>query len=328
MMGTMANKDFIVGFDLGGTKMAAAVVTSNKIIASARNKTSAEQGQEAVVRGILETIWQSLKNAGIGPQDLEGICVAAPGPIDRKKGIMLFTPNLGFENYPIKETIEKEFGVPMDLENDVNAGTYGEFIAGAASGYSHVVGVFPGTGIGGGIIIDGKLFTGGSGNAGEIGHMIIQVEGPLCGCGHYGCLEALASRTALAKDAVSISGSGKPISSYGKAGTDIKKYKSSIFKQGLTENDPYITELINRAAYFLGIGIANCIHILNPEVVVVGGGLVEKLGDYYMREIEKSLIKHTLPQLLSEVKVVKAVLGDEAALLGAAGIFKTKAGSK
>ncbi|TFG58850.1 MAG: ROK family protein, partial [Spirochaetales bacterium] len=243
-------------------------------------------------------------------------------------GILLFTPNLGFKDFPIKEKIEKEFGVPMLLENDVNAGTYGEFMAGAARGFRHVVGVFPGTGIGGGLIINGRLFVGGSGNAGEIGHMIIQVEGPLCGCGHYGCLEALASRTAMAKDAVSIAGSGKPTSAYAKAGTDVKKYKSSVFKLGLKEEDPYLTEIIDRSAYFLGIGIANCIHILNPEVVVIGGGLVEKLGDYYMNEVEKSMRKHTLPQLLSEVKLLKAVLGDDAAVIGAAGIYQELTGSR
>ncbi|HUV07656.1 MAG TPA: ROK family protein [Spirochaetia bacterium] len=312
---------YIIGFDLGGTKMVSAVLDAGfEIVSRKKTRTAAQEGNEAVCERLIRTISGSLDEAGIGVSQIRGIGLAVPGPLDRQKGILIYTPNLGFRNFALKERIEKKFKVPVFLENDVNAGVYGEFKKGAAVGYRNVIGIFPGTGIGGGLILDGKLFRGTTGNAGEIGHMIIQVNGPLCGCGQYGCVEALASRTALAKDAVALASSGTAPLVYQEAGTDFKNYKSGVFVKAYKKGSPKIVQLIERSAWFLGIAMANCINLLNPEVFVLGGGLVEKLGDSYIRVAEKSMREHSLPGLVEVVKVAKAKLGDDAALVGAANV--------
>ncbi len=315
----MAQKSgLVVGFDLGGTKMISSVMTAGlEVLASHKQKTNAQEGGEAVFARIVETIAASLKKAGVEASQLDGIGIASPGPLDSVKGIILDTPNLGFSNFPLGGRLEKELGVPVVLENDVNAGTYGEFVRGAARGFRHVVGIFPGTGIGGGLILDGKLFRGATGNAGEIGHMIIQTDGPLCGCGQYGCVESLASRTALAKDVAALAGSGDSPCVIAKAGTNLKNYRSSIFAKAIDQGDQQVERVVRRSARFLGVAMANCVNLLSPEIIVLGGGLVDKLGDWYVRIAEKSMRDHTMAHLTEGVKVVQAELGDGAAIIGA-----------
>jgi glucokinase len=159
--------------------------------------------------------------------------MSVPGVLNRKKGIVVEAPNLGMKDFPLEEELSREFGKPVILENDVNAGVYGEFINGAAKGYEHVLGVFPGTGIGGGLIINGKLYRGASGNAGEFGHITIQKGGALCGCGERGHVEAIASRTAMGMEAVGLIAGGKLPASLSEYGTDIKKISSKFFAQAV-----------------------------------------------------------------------------------------------
>ena len=310
--------DFIIGFDLGGTKMIGSVLDSElKVVAGSRMKTDAQEGGEAVFERIVKTIAAALQEAGLEASQLACIGIASPGPLDSENGVILNTPNIGFNNFPIADRLVKEFGVPVVLENDVNAGTYGEFVQGAARGFRHVVGIFPGTGIGGGLILDGKLFRGATGNAGEIGHMIIQTDGPLCGCGQYGCVEALASRTALAKDVAALAGSGDSPYVFSKAGTNFKGYKSSVISKAIERGDKQVERVVKRSAEFLGVAMANCVNLLSPEIIVLGGGLVERLGDWYVQIAEKSMRAHTMAHLTVGVKVVQAALGDRAAIVGA-----------
>jgi glucokinase len=204
--------------------------------------------------------------------------MSVPGVLNRKKGIVVEAPNLGMKDFPLEEELSREFGKPVILENDVNAGVYGEFINGAAKGYEHVLGVFPGTGIGGGLIINGKLYRGASGNAGEFGHITIQKGGALCGCGERGHVEAIASRTAMGMEAVGLIAGGKLPASLSEYGTDIKKISSKFFAQAVKEKNKLIMEVIENAANNLGIAIASAINLMDPELVLIGGGLVEKLG--------------------------------------------------
>ncbi len=313
---------YVIGFDLGGMKMISAVVDEKlNPVTRQKKKTSAQSGGEAIYERIKDCITASIELSGLSPEKIKGIGIASPGPMDRKTGVILDTPNLGFKNFPLKQRLEKDFKIPVIVDNDVSAGLYGEFLRGAAQGFRNVVGLFPGTGIGGGMILDGRLFRGSTGNAGEIGHMIIQVNGPLCGCGQHGCVEALASRTAIAKDAVALAGSGAVPSLLQEAGTDFKRYKSGVFAKAYKNGEKSIVEIIDRSAWFLGIAMANCVNFINPEIVVLGGGLVEKLGAPYISAAERSMREHALAALVENVEVKQAKLGDDAAVIGAAGII-------
>ena len=317
--------EIVVGFDLGGTKMISAVLDRDlRILSREKKNTHASSGSEAVFERILATIRGSVNKAGASR--LMGVGIASPGPLDVEKGIVLDTPNISFQNFPLRQRLEKELKVPVCLENDVSAGTFGEYKMGAARGFRHVVGIFPGTGIGGGIILDGKLFHGATGNAGEIGHMIIQTDGPLCGCGQFGCVESLASRTALSKDALALAAAGGAPTVFSAVGTDFAKVKSGVLGEAVKKGDKKIKGIIERSARFLGIAMANCVNILNPEAFILGGGLVEKLGRFYVQLAAKSMRVHSLPPLADNVKVLPAELGDDAVLLGAALLIQNQIG--
>jgi glucokinase len=313
--------DFYVGFDLGGTKMLAGLVDSqNNVIGTVKRKSQASA--EAVFADIAGLIEELLSKTGKTTQDIGGIGLSVPGILNRKKGTVVRTPNLGFSDFPLVARLQKHLGVPVVLENDVNAGVWGEYVAGAARGFQHVVGVFPGTGIGGGLIFDGKLYLGAGGNAGEIGHMVVQLEGPLCGCGQRGHIEALASRSAMTKEAAGLVANGTLGGSYAENGADLKAISSKFFAQGLKENNPHIVEIINRAADLMGVHIGGVINLLNPELVLIGGGLVEKLGDYYLKRVDKAMRKAAWEFVAAETQVKAGTLGDLAALVGAADLAK------
>jgi len=316
------NQEYIIGFDLGGTKMLSALFDrSYKIVARNKEKTADARSNEAVTERIFSCIDGLLKSGKASAHDILGIGIAIPGPIDIAAGIVLETPNLAMHNLPLRDLLEAKYDCPVILENDVNAGMYGEFKKGAARGFSEVVGLFPGTGVGGGLILGGKLYRGAIGGAGEIGHTIVQVDGPLCGCGKYGCLEAVASRTALAKDLVGLAANGEAPTVLEKAGTDIMRIKSSVIKKAIDAGEEKVIELVNRNARFLGIGMANCVNIFNPELLVLGGGLVEKLGGPYVRAAEASMREHAMRYLVKSVEVREAKLGDDAAVTGAAALL-------
>jgi glucokinase len=319
--------DLIIGFDLGGTKMISSIYDAEGgLLASERCKTPAELGADAVytaIRGLLE---KSIGIAGADKKRIAAIGVAVPGPIDRAKGVILSLTNLGIADYDISAKLKADFGAAVSLENDVNAGTYGEFRHGAAEGYRHVLGVFVGTGIGGGLILDGRLYRGARGGAGEIGHMIIREGGALCGCGQRGCLEALASRLSISKDAVALAASGKLPAYVEKTGSDLRKFKSAFYEKALQDGDQHVTELIRYSAENLGIGIANAVNLLNPEVVVLGGGLAEKLGEPYRAMVDDSLRRHAMASMAKGLKLKLSSLGDEAVPRGAACVASEDAG--
>ena len=318
-----AKPQHIIGFDLGGTKMIAAVLDAKgQIVAQAKDKTRGEAPPEAIFGQVVGLIHKVLDKAELAPASLLGIGIGSPGPLDRARGVILETPNLNLHRFPLKARLEKEFGCSALVENDVNAGTYGEFRFGAAQGFRHVLGIFPGTGIGGGLVLNGELYVGATGAAGEVGHMILQIGGPLCGCGQYGCLEALASRTAMAKDAVALAANGTSPVIFAEAGTDFKAIGSKVLKKAVQNGDQQVGRLVERAAEFLGIGMANCVNLLSPEVIVIGGGLIEKFGHDYLKVAERSMRAHAMPFLVQKVKVVAAKLGDEAVVRGAAALLK------
>lgn len=319
----MGDNKIVVGFDLGGTKMLSGVVNpeDNTIIASKKKKTSAESEQE-LVEDICSAIDRSLEKADKSKKDLMAIGIAVPGPVDFEKGVLLETPNIGVKNMPLRDDLEEVYGVPVLLENDVNAGLWGEYVAGCAQGFSHVVGVFPGTGIGGGLILDGKLYRGAGGGAGELGHMTVLMDGPLCGCGNRGCLEAVASKTAVAREIVQLAARGMAPTVLDKTECDIRRVKSSVIEEAIANGETAVEESLKKSAEYLGIGLASIVNVFNPEVLVLGGGLVEKFGTSYVGRAETVMRSRAMRRLQDQVAVRVTELGDAAVVVGAASLVR------
>ncbi|MBP8130680.1 MAG: ROK family protein [Candidatus Hydrogenedentes bacterium] len=307
--------DHVVGLDIGATKIMASVFNHKFETLGQSRKRSRKNGQTAEAR-IRQIIREALEEAGNPP--IRGIGVGSPGPLDPKTGVIIDTPNLGWKDFPLGETLSKEFGVPVVVDNDVNVGTYGEWRFGDISDCEDIVGVFPGTGIGGGIIINRKLLHGYSGAAGEVGHMTIEVNGPYCGCGKRGCLEAVASRIAIAKEIAALA--VREDAPYIKAncGTDIENMRSSAIAKAIENGEKMVEGVVRKAAYYVGIAVANLINILSPQAVVLGGGLVEAMTDLYLEEVNRGVKEHAMPFLRKGVRIVPAKLGDDAVVLGAA----------
>ena len=311
-----------IGFDLGGTKMLAAVLDGDDGIV-ARCKTRTVGGDnESVYRQIVETIQCALDKAKIGRDRLEAVGIAVPGPIDLDRGVVLDTPNVGISNFPLVDRLSEELGCVVLLENDVNAGLWGEYVAGAAKGMRHVVGIFPGTGIGGGLILDGKLYRGKSGAAGEIGHITVQTDGRRCGCGNHGCLETVASKTAIARDLalLAMNGQSKVLAEAG--ATDIRLIKSGLIAKALEAGEPAVVAVVSQAARFLGVGMAAIVNTFDPEMVVVGGGLVEKVGSHITDIAVSTTRERAMPRIVADVAVATAAPGDDAVVVGAADLTR------
>jgi len=314
-------QSYLIGFDLGGTKMLCTVLDDElNVVGREKVKVGSARDNDSILEAIGDAIKKALKSAKVDEDQLRAIGIASPGPIDFENGILLETPNLHLINLPLRDALQKEFGCSVLLENDVNAGTYGEYIRGAAVGFRHVVGIFPGTGVGGGLILDGKLYRGSSGGAGEIGHITIEPDGPKCGCGNYGCLEQMSSRAAIAKELVGLALTGQSKVVMEEAGTDIAKVKSNTILKAVEAGEPAVIEVVKRAARYMGIGMAAAVNIFNPEILILGGGLIEKLGDFYVEEAAESMRAHAMKGLVANVQVRQALLTDDAAVIGAAAL--------
>ena len=310
-----------LGFDLGGTKMMAAVLDRNfRIIGSHRAKTKGLEGTKEVLGRIVETINEALREAKIEVHQLGGIGVGCPGPLDLDRGIILHAPNLGWHNVTLKETLEKKFRCPTVIANDVDTGTYGEYRFGAARKARCVVGVFPGTGIGGACIYKGRIFRGKTSSCMEIGHIKVEREGRMCGCGRRGCLETVASRLAISAEAAMAVYRGEAPHLRKLAGTDIADIKSGALSKAIKAGDAVIEQIVRNAARHLGTAIANLVNLLAPDVVVLGGGLVEAMPDIFLKEIEKTVGSGAMKSFTRSLKIVAAELGDNAAVMGAAGL--------
>jgi len=307
-----------IGFDLGGTKMLAAVIGDDRAVLAREKTPTNVVGNDAVLAAIIDTTREAIRKAGVDTGAVRSMGIAVPGPIDTDRGIVLQTPNVGITQLPLSDLLRKEFGFSVRLENDVNAGLWGEYVAGVARGFSQVIGIFPGTGIGGGLILDGHLFRGKKGGAGEIGHITVQSDGRRCGCGNHGCLETVASKTAIARDLAILAMNGQSQVLVDADATDIKKIKSGLIAKALKSGDPGVAEIVDQAAEFLGIGMATAVNLFDPELIVLGGGLIEKLGDRILPIAESTMRARAMPRLVDGVVVRIAELGDDAVVLGAA----------
>ncbi len=320
---------FVAGIDLGATKILAVVFDGGmKARAQAKVKTPGSGSPDQVLAAILSALDTALGELGMERGDLRGLGVAVPSPVNRKKGIVLSTPNMGMKDFPLRDRLAGLLALPVALENDVQAGTLGELRGGALRGRKSAAAFFVGTGIGGGIVLNGELYRGSTGSAGELGHMILQDGGSLCGCGRRGCLEALASRTAMARDAVAAAAAGKAPVLLERAGTDFRKFRSSVFAKSVESGEKAIERIVERSAYWLGIGAANVTAVLNPEAVLLGGGMVARFPDLYKETAFKSLKDHLMPALAGTVELLITKLGDLAVPTGAAWAAREETGAR
>ena len=319
-MSVLVDGDFLtIGFDLGGTKMhAAAVDAQGQMIRSEREKTLAAEGADAVIQRMIETVTRLRCNLERGP--VRGLCVGVPGAVDEEHGMVHHAPNLGWHEVPLATRLSRALDLPVFLDNDVRVAVLGEFMYGVGRGAHTMVGIFVGTGIGGAIIVDGKLHRGSRGVAGEIGHTVLLPRGPRCSCGRRGHIEALASRTAMHRRVRSLIKKGRKSEIpklLMKAGTDL--LTSSVVEQALAQGDRVMTRVLTDAQYHLGLLAASVANLFDPDVILFGGGIVERLGERFVEPIRARAYKHLLVQQGREgLRIVPTVLKDLAAPLGAA----------
>lgn len=314
------NKDFIVGIDMGGTSVRALVVDSdNEILAVEKVPTNPSQKPDRLIGDLAGLVEDVIYAGGLKRSRLGAVSIGAPGAVDPVHGVVYHAPNLGWDRVPLGTKLGKLLDVPVLVENDVNAGVVGEHALGAGQGTKELVGIFVGTGIGGGIIWRGRLYLGARGAAAELGHSIVQVDGPRCGCGNRGCAEALASRTAMEREVRAAIRAGEEsivLKLMKERGKD--RMTSSIIQRALKRHDPVMQKVMKRAQFFLGILVSNVVNILDPECVVIGGGIAERLGEGFVAPIRKTAYEHFLRRHDAErVKVVPGALGDNAGSLGA-----------
>ncbi len=318
-MAANQDKRHWIGFDLGGTKMLGKVFDADfRALSHDRAKTRGNEGVDAGLNRISKTIHKMLERADLKPKDIAGIGFGCPGPLDLERGIAHSAPNLGWENVPIKDFLEEEFGCPAVIANDVDAGVYGEYRFGVAMDSRVVVGVFPGTGIGGGCVYEGSIMRGATGSCMEIGHVQVAPEGPLCGCGRRGCLEAVASRLVIASKAAAAAYRGQAPHLLEHAGTDLTKIRSKALADSIAAGDKTVELIVREAARQIGRAVAGVVHLLGPDIVVLGGGLVEAMPKLFVTEVSDAAKKRVLPALSRTFDVLPAKLGDDAGVLGAA----------
>lgn len=313
-------KEVIIGIDLGGTSIKAlAVDGKNKILATGKKKTESGVKPKALIKEIAALVESTAKNAGSKLKSVVAVSIGAPGAIDVRRGIVTEAPNLGWKNVHLAAELRLRLGTAIVVDNDVNVGVIGEHALGAGEGVDDVIGIFVGTGIGGGIISGGKLFEGASGWAGEMGHTVIEVNGPVCSCGRRGCAEALASRTAMARDVMlAIKAGAKSIVPELLKERQRDRITSSIIQAALAKHDPVMTQVLKRAQFFLGILVGNMVNVLDPERVVIGGGVASRLGEAFVGPIRTTAYEHFLhPEAVRRIKVLAGRLGDNAGALGA-----------
>ncbi len=306
----------VLAIDLGGTKIAAAVIDGSQVVAREYVPTLAAEGPEAVISRIFTAADRLLGAGKLSVSKLDSVSIAAAGGVSND-GVITSSPNLpGWSNVPLRDIVRKRYGVDVFVVNDASAAALGEHRLGAGRGTKNLVYLTVSTGIGGGIIINGRLYLGAGGCAGEVGHMTVDINGAGCACGSYGCLEVLASGTAVAKEAIRRIGSGEKSTLAGMVGKpeDITAEKVAEAARG---GDGLAADVIRRAAAALGVGLVNVANIFNPEMIVIGGGM-SKMGEMLLAPAREVVMSRAFKLCAQAVRIVPAQLGDDAGLLGAA----------
>ena len=316
-------KRYNICLDVGGTKVLGAIFNEkDEIIYRLKKRSKSEgEGSADVEKVIISVVEEMIKESGIDRSEINAIASCAPGVIDQARGIVLFTPNLPWRDYDIATAMRKRFGVPFFVGNDVNLGVLGEYKFGAAQGYRNIVGFFPGTGLGGGLILDGKLFTGNQCKAAEYGHMILDPEGPLCGCGQRGCLEAFSSKKGMSDYIRQQVSRGRECM----LAEDVANgaiFRSKKLKKALAAKDKVAMEAVDRACHYLAIATGNMINTISPDLVLYGGGIMEAMGELFLGKILAEVDRYCIPSIRPTVELKVASLGDDSILYGDLALIK------
>ncbi|MGE5688215.1 MAG: ROK family protein [Gemmatimonadota bacterium] len=315
---------FVLGIDIGGTNLVVgAVAEDGSALHALRSEpTRPEEGSDAVLRrlGAMGRAVMDETRKTVPGAEFAGVGAGAPGPLDTRRGVVLLTPNLGWVNLPLRHLLQDALGVPARIDNDANCAVLGEWWMGAARGAKQVIGITIGTGIGGGIIVDGRLYHGASDCAGEIGHTTVEVNGRRCKCGNYGCLEAYASGPAIARRAVEAIEAGQTSKLPGYVDGALEKITAQTVYQAAHDGDELAEEVVGDTAKFLGAGIANMINIFNPEIVVVFGG-VTYAGERLFGPLRREVAKRAFKPAVAVCRIVPAELTGTAGVYGAARTF-------
>jgi len=310
-------KNYSIGVDLGGTKILAGVIDykNGTVIDSSKKRTKKEFGKDFVIQRIIENIERAVCKSQIPLSQVSSIGIGAAGQVDREAGVLISAPNLECYDVELKKILESHFNLPVFVGNDVEVATIGELKFGSGKGYKNFVCIFVGTGIGSGIVNDGKIYKGATGTAGEIGHIIVDSGGRLCSCGGHGCLEAYASRTAIERKILASlkKGHKSVISDLIKEGGVIR---SKHIKQALEMNDDIVLNCITEASEYLSSGLASIVNFYNPELIVLGGGLIDAVDFFYEITSRKAMAK-SLPTPSNNLKIVKSALRDFSGVIGA-----------
>ena len=310
-------KTHVVGIDIGGTKLATVVADSTgHILSKVRKPTLAEKGPEYALQLLFEMVRETVASADLVQESVSAIGVSCGGPLDTKTGVVYSPPNLpGWDALPLKAQLESEFHIPVTIENDANASALAEYRFGGGRGYDAVLYMTMSTGIGGGIVIDGQIYHGANDSAGEVGHQILLPDGPPCGCGKHGCLEALCSGPAIARRAQSAI--QKQLTDRTESATAllklangrIKDVKSEHVLEAARTGDILALQLVEETAYYMGWGIANLVNILNPDIVLLGT-IAIAAGDLLLNPIRKNVSKFAMTRPAEAVKIAPAQLGE------------------
>ena len=316
------SESYNICLDVGGTKVLGAIFNEKKEIVYRLKKKSKEQGDSTqnVEKVIISVVEEMIEESGIKKKDIHAISSSAPGVIDQNTGVVLFTPNLPWRNYDIRSSMEKKFGIPFYIGNDVNLGVLGEYKYGVARGYKNVVGFFVGTGMGGGLILNGELYTGNQFKGAEYGHMILDPEGPLCNCGQRGCLEAFSSKQGMSAYIRQQVSRGRESMMADAVSEGV--FRSKALKKALAAKDPVAMEAVDRACHYLAIATGNMINTISPDLVIYGGGIIEAMGDLFLSKILAEVDRYCMTAILPTVDIKNAALGDDSVIYGALALIE------
>jgi len=312
-------QDIWIGFDLGGTKMLAVAYDADwKPLGRRRRKTRGSDKNDSGIERVGTTIDKLLDENKLSENRIAGIGIGCPGPIDLRKGRVTMAPNLGWDDVDVADFLTKRFGCPTVVSNDVDAGVFGEYKFGAAKKARCAVGIFPGTGVGGGCVYQGRIFTGGGISCMEIGHTRISGGTRSSGYELPGTVEAEASRLAIAAEAAKAAYRGHAPNLFKKAGTDIAEIRSGALADAVASGDRTVERLMREAGTSIGMAVVNIVHLMAPDKIVLGGGLVEAMEELLVGTVSKTAKKHVMSAYRDCFEIVPAKLGDDAGVMGAA----------
>lgn len=313
-------KECLVGVDLGGTKILAGVFDAQlRCLGRARLSTKAARGPAEVIKRIARCVTEAVDECDRELKQVRAVGVGAPGPVNPETGKVVFAPNLeGWRDIALQKELGKLLDRPVFVENDCNVCTLGVYHGELKGKPRSMIGIFLGTGIGGGLILDGQLYAGFNRTAGEVGHMVIEVGGPKCGCGNRGCFEALAGRAAIFRRIQAAVKDGQKTLLTDMLGPDLDDMRSGDLRKALRRGDKFVERIIEETAEYTGIAVGSLINLLNPEVVVLGGGLIQQLADEMMAIVVETAMDYAMTGTTKGIDIVASNLGDDAGITGGA----------